>query len=199
MMFLTLLLGVIAGTLFVVKDWIPVQSDAGDIEVVPSTETPEPRPTATSVALAPTAQSIVKYTLFVPAIGVYAPIVELFPEGTSWSVAYLGGANVGHLSGTSALDTSGNSVVVGHVEMPDGSGGVFKALHDLKIGDSLVVKIDNRERWYVVQELRTVAPDDLSVLYPTPNDILTLITCDEYDFISGVYRSRFVVVAGRVM
>lgn len=197
-MFLTLLLGVISGVVFMLKDGNTTQPSAPPLESAVSTATAEPQLVPISVAAAPTRAPLPEYTLFVPTIGVYAPIVELPPEETTWNVTALGAASVGHLMGTSPLQTGGNSVVVGHVEMPDGRGGVFKTLHDLKVGDPVVVRIMDREQWYRVREFRNVAPDDLSVLYPTPHDQLTLITCDEYDFIAGVYRTRFVVIADSV-
>ena len=45
---------------------------------------------------------------------------------------------------------------------------------------------------------RTVAPDDMSVLYPTAEDRLTLITCDSFDYLSFTYLERIVAIAERV-
>jgi LPXTG-site transpeptidase (sortase) family protein len=53
------------------------------------------------------------------------------------------------------------------------------------------------ERSYKVVEIENVMFDDLTPLYPTSSDRLTLITCDDYDFFSDVYRERTVVVAER--
>jgi sortase (surface protein transpeptidase) len=41
-------------------------------------------------------------------------------------------------------------------------------------------------------------PDDLTVLYPTTDERLTLITCDSYDFLQDAYLERMVVIADRI-
>ena len=51
---------------------------------------------------------------------------------------------------------------------------------------------------YRVTGLRRVDPTDLSVLRSTDVDRLTLITCDDYDFLRDLYTTRVVVIADRV-
>lgn len=159
----------------------------------------------TSTEIQPTVQAtqqaergiISDATIFIPSAGVLAPIVEVFLDGQSWDVSKLG-ANVGHLQGTSWLDAPGNVVLSGHVEMANGGRGVFASLEELKEGEPIIVTYKGVERRYAVTELKHVEPDDLTPVFPTAGDRLTLITCDSYDFLQDAYLQRVVVVAERI-
>ncbi len=133
-------------------------------------------------------------TLFIPGVGISAAIITAFLDGESWNVSQLGG-NVGHLQGTAWLGTPGNLVLAGHVTLRDGSRGIFAAIAEMQPGDSVYIIEDDVEWHYQVVERRNVAPNDLSVLYPTEAPELTLITCDSYDFFSDSYLERVVVQA----
>lgn len=133
-------------------------------------------------------------TFFVPTAGVNAPVVEVYQSGTSWDVSHLG-YNAGHLQGTTPFGAPGNLVLVGHVEMADGRPGIFASINNMRVGDPLVISRGSLEKRYSVSEVRKVSPDDLSVLYPTTKDQLTLITCNDYDFLQNQYLERIVVIA----
>jgi len=135
--------------------------------------------------------------LLVPTANIDTPIVEIYLSGTSWDVSGLG-MNAGHLHGTAWIEAPGNIVLAGHVEMGDGQRGVFARLTDVQINDSVFLYQGTARRRYVVTRVQTVAPEDLSVLYPTESDRLTLITCLSYDFVQDAYQERLVVIADRV-
>lgn len=137
--------------------------------------------------------------LLIPRARVIAPVMRVHLENGSWDVSQLG-ISVGHLSGTAWLREPGNIVLAGHVEMADGTPGVFANLADLETGDELLLMEENAEPLvYIVSSIRTVQPDDLSVLYPSDTeDLLTLITCGEYDLLSNSYLVRVVVQAARI-
>jgi LPXTG-site transpeptidase (sortase) family protein len=106
---------------------------------------------------------------------------------------------VGHLQGTAWVSDRGNIGLAGHVELSDGRPGVFAHLQNLTTGNEVFLTLpDDTQRIYAVQTVRTVAPDDLSVLYPSSEDRLTLITCDNFDYLSFTYLERIVAVAERV-
>jgi LPXTG-site transpeptidase (sortase) family protein len=191
--------GVLIGLGFVVYDgfygtgWLrPVPTLPQLIPTFSVTDTPlldDPTLTPTSVLTAT--------TLYIPSAGIYAPVIEVFLDGNSWDIRNLG-TNVGHLQGTAWLDTPGNIVLSGHVEMADGRLGVFATIEELAQGDLVVLQHGTEERRYGVREISRVAPDDLHVLYPTQSEQLTLITCDAYDFFQNAYLERVVVVADRL-
>jgi LPXTG-site transpeptidase (sortase) family protein len=135
--------------------------------------------------------------LFIPSAGIYAPIVQTYLDGTSWDVSQLG-TNVGHLQGTAWVDTPGNVVLSGHVELSDGRQGVFANLNEVVVGDIIVVVMNGDEWRYIVTEISSTTPEDLSPVYPTTDERLTLITCEDYDFISDAYLERTIIVAERM-
>lgn len=136
--------------------------------------------------------------LFIPSAGIYTPIVQAFLDGTSWDVSGLG-ENAGHLQGTPWISDPGNVVLSGHVEMADGRLGVFANLSVLKIDDLIVITDENGvENVYVVRRIWNTRPDDLSPLYSEEKDTLTLITCDEYNFLENSYLERTIIRAERL-
>jgi len=185
---ITLGLGVILGLGVVVyADWrATLHSPPVGVSLPPT-----PRPGSTATAAPPLLP-----TLLIPTANVYAPIVEVYFGDQGWEVANLG-ENIGHLQGTDWIDAPGNIVLAGHVELADGRAGVFAHIGEVEVNDPLFLRLGDMERRYRVTEVRTVSPDDMSVIYPTPDDRLTLITCADYDFSQNTYRVRVVVIAER--
>jgi LPXTG-site transpeptidase (sortase) family protein len=158
----------------------------------PSLEAPVAAPTATS--LPP-----LHFSLFVPSLGITGRVIHLPITDGSWNVDALGD-NVGHLLGTSWFRDArpGNVVLAGHVELRDGRRGIFSQLHDLALGETIVILSETEIRRYRVMASYETTPSDLSPLYPTQREILTLITCSDYDFLANSYHPRLIVVAERI-
>ena len=211
-MTLVILGGIVAGIIYFILDQERTPPDAGVDQVEttsssipaiagseqtpgsPSVEdlTTSERPSAISRTIAPQQSE-----LFIPTLAVKASIVEIFHDGGSWDVSRLA-QNVGHLQGTAWFNIPGNIALAGHVEHSDGRTGVFANLLELNIGDPVIVTENGEERQFAVTEVKVVAPDDLSVLYPTETDRVTLITCGAYSFALDTYQERIVVVAERI-
>ena len=98
---------------------------------------------------------------------------------------------IGHLPDTPLPWHEGNSAIAAHRDT------FFRALRDVKIGDELVFSTAEGSLRYVVRGTRVVQPTDLSVLAPTPNSTLTLITCYPFSFL-GHAPKRFIVRAERI-
>jgi LPXTG-site transpeptidase (sortase) family protein len=192
-----ILVGVILGLAFLLLNrWqMPTPS-------APS-PTATPQPTDAAVVLAPSAQPLptgtveVQARLLIPNAGVNVAVVDTYLNGESWDVAQLGN-NAGHLQGTAWIGKPGNIALAGHVELADGSAGIFAHLEQLAKGDDVILALGSAEQRYVVSEVKRVAPNDMTVLYPSPTDEITLITCNAYDFLQNDYQQRVVVVAERV-
>lgn len=108
-------------------------------------------------------------------------------HGTSASVLQVGS---GHLEWTSLpIGGIGNhSVLTGHRGLP--TAKLFTNLDKLEVGDMVVVKILNREIYYVVRETKIVEPTEVNSLKPVEGeDLLTLVTCTPY----GVNSHRLLV------
>lgn len=98
----------------------------------------------------------------------------------------------GHLEHTALPGDSGNAVIAGHRD------SFFWPLRDVQRGDDVFVETPERRVHYEVTSLRVVKPHDLSVLEPTDEATLTLITCYPF-WVLGNAPDRFVVRAVRVM
>ena len=202
-----IIIGTLAGVIFLLYEQWTGDSDPELTPPVPlpamaaQTGAPEATPATSSPQTAIPAgggDSIIDASILIPSAGVYANIIRVYLDGVSWNIDDLGN-NVGHLEGTDWLGGApGNIVLSGHVELRDGSAGIFAGIKDLNPGDLVVLAQGDEEQRYSVTEVYMVEPDDLTPVYPTTSDRLTLITCDDYDFIRNIYEERIIVVAERM-
>lgn len=81
---------------------------------------------------------------------------------------------VGWYFGSALPGTAGNSVLLGHV---DGRGATFGRLHEMQPGDEISVLTTSYDHIYVVDWIEEVNPGDVSVIGPSSDAVLTLITC----------------------
>jgi sortase A len=119
--------------------------------------------------------------IVIPAIGVDVPVVE----GDGWEELKMG---AGHRIGSANPGERGNMVVSGHNDV---YGEIFRYLEDLNKGDEVVVYAGDTPHRYLVVAKMVVEPSEVSLLEPTPNATLTLITCHPY----MIDSHRLVVVA----
>ncbi|MEL6268416.1 MAG: sortase [Chloroflexota bacterium] len=197
-----IVVGIIGGGAYFVFDNVFNSSSSDDAVptmFVPATWTPEGIANLpTQLAVTPTSPVANDLpTLFIPNMGVIAPVVTLFISEGRWDVDGLG-PRVGHLQRTPWLDEPGNIVLAGHVEMSDGRLGVFAGLENLQLGDSIIVTENAVDHSFAVTDVKYVQPDDLSVLYSTDKSTITLITCSDFNFVSQQYEQRVIVVGERV-
>ncbi len=149
-------------------------------------------------ALAAPAAAADSAHISIPTLNVDSAVAQFPLNGASWSIdPWFTG--VGHLQGTGWFDEGGNIAIGGHSWMPDHTPGIFAALHALQPGDIITVSYEGSERQYTVSSVDSVDVTDVSVLYPTSGERLTLITCDgtSYDRDSDLYLRRVIVVAER--
>ena len=135
-------------------------------------------------------------TLHIPALDVHVPVTT-FPLGEStWEISPWE-RNAGQLAHLGWIDTTMNIVIAAHSQYPSGAPGVFAELHTLRPGDVIFVRDANRQRAYIVREIETVDYRDLTPLYPTTDNRLTLITCSIPSYVAAqnLYYERVVVIA----
>lgn len=208
--FRVILIGIVAGGAFFAFDrWRSAQDDAPSAAQVavntdqsaaqPISDTGDSQSDGATNAINDFSTQIgADASIFVPSVGIVAPITQAYLDGTSWDVSHLG-TSVGHLQGTAWMNEGpGNIVLSGHVELSDGRRGVFAELDEMQVGETIILSQNGEEQRYMVVAISEVEPDDLTPLYPTEFERLTLITCGDYDFFSDVYRVRTVVIADRV-
>jgi LPXTG-site transpeptidase (sortase) family protein len=133
-----------------------------------------------------------------PIIGRGAAIAALSIPRVELSAVVLHGSDEqtlrrgpGHLEGTAMPGHVGNVVIAGHRD------SFFRPLRKIRLGDDLFLDTPHGRLQYRVTWLRVVQPRDLSVIAPTDEEVLTLITCYPF-WLLGNAPDRFVVRATRV-
>lgn len=109
----------------------------------------------------------------------------LMTEGTSRKALIAG---PGHVENTAVPGALGNAAIAGHRDT------FFRHLNDLSEGDDIFVRRSGHEYHYVVTRKKVVGPRDISVLAPSTDRRLTLITCYPIYYIGPAPR-RLVVTA----
>jgi sortase A len=95
---------------------------------------------------------------------------------------------VGHVPGTALPGETGNAAFAAHRDT------FFRPLRRVHPGDVISVTTPQGGYRYVVTSTRVVNPDDVSVLSPTGESVLTLVTCYPFTYI-GNAPYRFIVRA----
>jgi sortase A len=98
---------------------------------------------------------------------------------------------VGHLSRSALPGESGNVALAGHRDT------FFRPLRDIRLGDVITFKTQERSFEYLVQSIEVVAPTDIRVLEPLTGHDLTLLTCYPVYYV-GPAPKRLVVRAREV-
>ena len=94
----------------------------------------------------------------------------------------------GHVEGTALPGEIGNVGIAAHRD------GFFRGLKDIQIGDEIELTTLQSKQTFVVSKLDIVDPYEVSVLDPTDEPVLTLITCYPFYFV-GSAPERFIVRA----
>ncbi len=132
--------------------------------------------------------------LEIPRLGVKMPIVGIPARGSEWDLTWLGN-QAGWLNGTAFPTTSGNSVITGHVYLPNGQPGPFIGLGKLNWGDQIIIHTNGFAYTYEVRSIERVSPNNLSVYKHEKLAWVTLITCQGYNVNTNTYAYRLVARA----
>jgi sortase A len=120
----------------------------------------------------------------IPRLDVSAVVIE----GTSHKTLRRA---VGHIAGTSLPGQPGNVGIAGHRDT------FFRPLRNVQENDIITFTTLGGEYRYRVVSIKVVSPDNVAVLNPDGNEILTLVTCYPFYFV-GSAPDRFIVRAARV-
>jgi len=119
-------------------------------------------------------------SISLPSLNLIWPIFQ----GTEKSQLALG---VGHHQKSVLPGEQDNSVLAGHRET------VFNRLGELEIGEIISITTAAGTFDYQIREFRVVKRTDRTVIVPTPNAVLTLVTCYPFNYIGTTNRSYIVV------
>jgi sortase A len=121
--------------------------------------------------------------LTIPRLGMSVAVLQ----GATSRVLRLG---AGHIEGTPLPWELGNSGIAGHRDT------FFRGLKGVRQNDEIQLLTTSGLLHYEVDWMKVVAPDDLTVLAPSTESALTLVTCYPFYFV-GAAPERFVVHAQR--
>ena len=119
--------------------------------------------------------------IVIKSISVDAPVVQ----GDDWEQLKKG---VGHHLRSANPGERGNLVLSAHNDV---FGEIFRNLEKVELKDEILVYSGSRVFRYVATQKRVIEPTEVSVMYPTSDPTLTLITCYPY----LVDNKRIVVIA----
>jgi sortase A len=97
----------------------------------------------------------------------------------------------GHLERSALPGDAGNIVIAGHRD------SFFRPLRHIRFADDIFLETGTGRFHYRVTSLRVVGPREVSVIAPTSEETLTLITCYPF-WVLGEAPDRFIVRATRV-
>jgi len=141
--------------------------------------------------------------IIIPRIGQNVPIVRVPTDKLiqrDWSalekqIQEALRYGVVHFPGTAYPGDHGNVVITGHSSYfpwdPGRFKDVFALLHQVDIGDEVVVYHDQQKYDYIVYDKKVVKPSQVDVLTQEGEDRLTLITCTPV----GTDLNRLIVLA----
>lgn len=92
----------------------------------------------------------------------------------------------GRIKGTARVDAPGNLGIAGHRD------GFFRVLKDIEVGDTIDMQTFKGKKEFVVSSISIVDPSDVSVLAPTDDPTITLVTCYPFYFV-GHAPKRYIV------
>lgn len=121
----------------------------------------------------------------IPRLGVSVMVIEGVDEKALRHAA-------GHIPGTALPGQPGNAGISAHRDT------FFRPLRNIRQDDIITVTTQIAEYRYRVVSIRIVEPTEVSVLEPSVNEVLTLVTCYPFYFV-GAAPDRFIVRAERVL
>jgi sortase A len=119
--------------------------------------------------------------IVIESINVDAVVVE----GDDWEQLKKG---AGHHIGSANPGERGNCFISAHNDI---FGEIFRRLEDVELEDEIIVYAGETPYRYVAKAKRIIDPDDVSVMAPTANPVLTLMTCYPY----MIDTHRLIVIA----
>lgn len=125
------------------------------------------------------------HRIIIPSVSIDLPVLTSPVIQGYWKV-YPDKAGFG--DGSSFPGLKGNTVIFAHARI-----GLFLGLKNVKLNDTVYVLTKNEWMSYKVRDIKTVFPDNLNVIAPTPDETLTLFTCSGF-----ADSTRLIVTAKRI-
>jgi LPXTG-site transpeptidase (sortase) family protein len=177
----------------------------GDLLETLSTPSPVPAgiPAATPTPELPPPSDAAIDRLVIPRIGVDAPVVVLGIDANGAMESPHGPWEVAWYDFSARPGFVGNAVFSGHVDYHDVGPAVFWNVRDLQTGDEVQVRLADgtlyRYQVTALESFETDAAPVADIVGPTPNEVITIITCSGiFDSSVRQYSHRLVARAERL-
>jgi LPXTG-site transpeptidase (sortase) family protein len=166
-------------------------------EKLPDFPIPTPSVIPTTASNEKPADTSAVNRIVIPALDLDTVVKYVPFDGLTWLIAGLK-QEVAWMGNTSWPGLGGNTALAGHVTLFGGDNGPFRYLGDLGAGDLIYLYTDENMYTYQFQRQVTVSSTDTSVIQPTVQSRLTLITCTDWDANTQFYLNRLVVISDLV-
>lgn len=134
-------------------------------------------------------------TLIIPKIDIHHQTVNLpFVDG-QWQTDDLG-SDIGRLEGTGRFPQDDQAMVfAAHYTIYWPVSGPFIDLEQLMPNDEIIY-IENGQKYvYNISQLAYVDPDQVDLLFRDNGDQIVLLTCSQFNLLSGHFDKRLLVIA----
>jgi LPXTG-site transpeptidase (sortase) family protein len=138
--------------------------------------------------------SATELVISIPSLNVKTKIIGVPKNNGSYAIDWLWN-EAGWLQGSAYPGSIGNSVITGHVYLPNGRPGPFVDLKTLSWGQKIIIEQNGKAYIYEVRSVMRVKPDAVEVMSHKDYGYLTLITCQGYDAQTEEYLFRTVIQA----
>lgn len=98
---------------------------------------------------------------------------------------------LGRIKGMAKMDEVGNLGISGHRD------GYFRVLKDIQVGDAIELQTTRGVENYAVSSITIVPKSDVSILAPTTEKTLTIVTCYPFYFVGNAPK-RYIVKASPI-
>ncbi len=135
--------------------------------------------------------------IVIPAIQLDTEVKYVPYDGFTWLITGLR-QEVAWMGDTSWPGLGSNTGLAGHVTVAGMGDGPFRHLDELPNGELVLLYTEKNIYTYQVRDSLVTDDGDLSVIAPTDNPQISLITCVDWDEATRTYLNRLVVIADLV-
>ncbi len=156
---------------------------------IPDPQSPAPNPQSPTAVPQPP-------QLIIPALDIHKTILHIPVENGHWNITALA-SGIGHLetTGTYPGDDMGMTFIA-HVTRPwPEIAGPFADLIFMQPGDEIIYRSQGIDYVYELESFARVNPELVESLYVADGDVITLATCDTWDFVNFGYANRLLARA----
>jgi len=182
--------------------WLPASAFSTPDAVIPIVTLPDypiPTPKITITPKpgedGPDISAVVR--IVIPALFLDTEVKYVPYDGFTWMISGLR-QEIAWMGNTSWPGLGGNTGLAGHITVAGMGDGPFRHLDELPSGELVLLYTEKNIYTYQVRESRVTDGEDMSVILPTDNAQISLITCIDWDEEAHTYLDRLIVIADLV-